>query len=125
MQSVRFDDSTGEPLFRQVANQLAEAIIAGTYRDGDQVPSTTEISTTYRINPATVLKGMNLLVERGLLEKRRGLGMFVTTGGQRRAMESKRNEFLSEQVPHFVTEAKRLGFDVNELNAIIREEYQP
>lgn len=125
MQSVRFDDSSGEPLFRQVANQLAEAIITGTYRDGDQVPSTTEISTTYRINPATVLKGMNLLVERGLLEKRRGLGMFVTTGGQRRAMESKRNEFLSEQVPHFVTEAKRLGFDVNELNAIIREEYQP
>lgn len=119
-----FDDSSGEPLFRQVANQLGEAIVAGTYREGDQVPSTTEISTAYRINPATVLKGMNLLVEQGLLEKRRGLGMFVTAGAQRRAKDARRGEFLAESVPRFIGEAKRLGIAADELAAIITKGYR-
>ncbi|KFI52788.1 GntR family transcriptional regulator [Bifidobacterium biavatii] len=121
---MHFDDSSGEPLFRQVANQLGEAIVAGTYREGDQVPSTTEISTAYRINPATVLKGMNLLVEQGLLEKRRGLGMFVTMGAQRRAKDARREAFLAESVPRFIDEAKRLGIAADELAAIITKGYR-
>nr|WP_236023518.1 GntR family transcriptional regulator [Bifidobacterium miconis] len=111
-------------MFRQVANQLGEAIVAGTYREGDQVPSTTEISTAYRINPATVLKGMNLLVEQGLLEKRRGLGMFVTAGAQRRAKDARREAFLAESVPRFIDEAKRLGIAADELAAIITKGYR-
>nr|WP_204316647.1 GntR family transcriptional regulator [Bifidobacterium ramosum] len=111
-------------MFRQVADQLNEAIIAGTYREGDQVPSTTEISSAYRINPATVLKGMNLLVEQGLLDKRRGLGMFVAPGAAGRARAAKREEFLNEQVPRFITEAKRLGIAADELAAIIEKGYR-
>nr|WP_236036890.1 GntR family transcriptional regulator [Bifidobacterium simiiventris] len=111
-------------MFRQVADQLNEAIIAGTYCDGDQVPSTTEISSAYRINPATVLKGMNLLVEQGLLEKRRGLGMFVTPGAAGRAKAAKREEFLTEQVVRFVAEARRLGITADELVAIIEKGYR-
>lgn len=121
---MHFDDSNGVPLFRQVADQLNEAIIAGTYREGDQVPSTTEISSAYRINPATVLKGMNLLVEQGLLDKRRGLGMFVADGAQARAVTAKREEFLNEQVPRFITEAQRLGIAADELAAIIEKGYR-
>lgn len=120
---MHFDDSSGEPLFRQVADQLNDAIVLGLYKEGDQVPSTTEISTTYRINPATVLKGMNLLVERGLLEKRRGLGMFVAFGAAERARAAKREEFLTEQLPQFVAEARRLGFGSKELTELIEKGY--
>ena len=116
---MHFDDSSSVPLFRQVANQLGEAIAAGVYVEGEQVPSTTEISAAYRINPATVLKGMNLLVDQGLLEKRRGLGMFVTAGAQR----AKREEFLDAGLKQFIGEAKRLGFDADELVELIRKGY--
>ena len=81
---MRFDYSGATPLYRQVAEQLSDAIASGAYAEGDQIPSTTEISVTYQLNPATVLKGMNLLVEQGLIEKRRGIGMFVTTGAFQR-----------------------------------------
>lgn len=121
---MHFDDANGEPLFRQVADQLNEAIIAGTYREGDQVPSTTEISTTYRINPATVLKGMNLLVDQGLLEKRRGLGMFVTIGAREKARASKREEFLTERIAQLVAEARRLGIGPGELTELIEKGYR-
>mgnify|MGYP000659461412 CR=1 FL=1 len=85
---MRFDFSGTTPLFRQVAEQISEAIVSGAFAEGEQVPSTTEISSTYAINPATVLKGMNLLVDQGLLEKRRGLGMFVTTGAREKARDA-------------------------------------
>lgn len=118
---MHFDESSGEPLFRQVADQLNEAIVAGVYREGEQVPSTTEISSTYRINPATVLKGMNLLVDRGLLEKRRGLGVFVAAGAQRTARDGKREEFLGVRVPRFIAEARSLGIDAEELKGLIEK----
>ena len=121
---MRFDDTSGEPLFKQVANQLNEAIVAGTYREGEQVPSTTEISTAYRINPATVLKGMNLLVDRGLLEKRRGLGMFVAPGARQKAREAKREELLTRQIVQLVTEARRLGIGPEELAGLIVKGYR-
>ena len=71
---MKFDYNGSVALFEQVAEQLEQEIFVGLYREGDQVPSTTEISKTYQLNPATVLKGMNLLVDQGILEKRRGLG---------------------------------------------------
>ncbi|OZG68103.1 GntR family transcriptional regulator [Bifidobacterium eulemuris] len=121
---MRFDDTSGEPLFKQVANQLNEAIVAGTYREGEQVPSTTEISAAYRINPATVLKGMNLLVDQGLLEKRRGLGMFVATGAREKARTAMREEFLTKRVTQLVAEAKRLGIGPGELSELIEKGYR-
>ena len=99
---MRFDFSGTTPLFRQVAEQISEAIVSGAFAEGEQVPSTTEISSTYAINPATVLKGMNLLVDQGLLEKRRGLGMFVTTGAREKARDAKREELLTTRVVELV-----------------------
>lgn len=70
-----FDESS--PLYQQLADQLEEMIFSGGFDEGSQVPSTTQLSQQLHINPATVLKGMNILVDKDLLEKRRGLGMFV------------------------------------------------
>lgn len=121
---MQFDDSSGEPLFRQVATQLRQAIVAGTFAEGTQVPSTTEISATYRLNPATVLKGMNLLVDQGLLEKRRGLGMFVTPGARERARAAERNALLTGGIRNLIAEARRLSISRSELMALIEKEYQ-
>lgn len=120
---MHFDFSGTTPLFRQVAEQLGAAIAAGIYREGDQVPSTTEISTTYNINPATVLKGMNLLVGQGLLEKRRGLGMFVTAGAGARMRYADRERFLDVDVPNLVERARRLGIGAEELKDLIEKGY--
>lgn len=83
-----------------------------------------EISVTYQLNPATVLKGMNLLVEQGLIEKRRGIGMFVTTGAFQRVREAKRTELLSVQVTRLVDDAKALDIGVEELVHAIEKGYR-
>lgn len=120
---MEFDYSSAAPLFRQVAEQLRAGIASGAFPEGGQVPSTTEISRTYAINPATVLKGMNLLVDEGLLEKRRGLGMFVTEGARSRLLEAERREFLAERVGELIAEARRLGIGVDELQRLIEKGY--
>ena len=119
---MRFDFSGTTPLFRQVAEQISEAIVSGAFAEGEQVPSTTEISSTYAINPATVLKGMNLLVDQGLLEKRRGL--FVTTGAREKARDAKREELLTTRVVELVAQAKALGISCEQLQRIIGRTYR-
>lgn len=91
-----------------VADRLTEAIAEGLIVEGERVPSTTGIATTYQINPATVLKGMNLLAGRGL-EKWRGLGMFATDGAGRRIRDQRRKELLAGRFQDLVEEAKALG----------------
>lgn len=121
---MQFDFSGTTPLFRQVAEQISEAIVSGAFAEGKQVPSTTEISATYGINPATVLKGMNLLVDQGLLEKRRGLGTFVAVGAQAKARNDKREELLSTQIVELVAQAKALGISSEQLQRIIERNYR-
>ena len=78
------DDS---PIFQQLAKALEDDIFLGTYEEGTAIPSTTELSVALHINPATVLKAMNLLLDMDLIEKRRGIGMFVTNGAKERIRE--------------------------------------
>lgn len=120
---MEFDYSAATPLFRQVAEQLRAGIASGVFPEGGQVPSTTEISRAYAINPATVLKGMNLLVDDGLLEKRRGLGMFVTEGARSRLLDAERRRFLAERIGGVVAEARRLGVECDELIRLIEKGY--
>lgn len=75
-----------KPIFQQLAEQLEEGILNGTYPEETQVPSITEYSVNYKINPATALKGINLLVDAGLLYKKRGVGMFVSAGADRKSV---------------------------------------
>lgn len=120
---MEFNFSGEKPLFQQVADQIAEGIFNGAYLEGEQIPSTTEISKSYQINPATVLKGMNLLVERQLIEKKLGIGMFVLPGAQERVRSARKEEFLNKEVLEVVAEAKKLGITAEQLKQLIERGY--
>ncbi len=111
----------GGPLFAQVAERLAGEIADGGLAEGARVPSTNELAAFYRINPATAAKGINLLADEGLLEKRRGIGMFVTAGARASLLARRRAEFTDRYVEPLLTEATRLGIDADELIGLIRE----
>ena len=111
----------GTPLFAQVAERLAAEIADGGLAEGERVPSTDELAAYYRINPATAAKGINLLADDGLLEKRRGIGMFVAAGARRRLLAQRREQFAERYVRPLLTEATRLGIDGGELIATIKE----
>jgi GntR family transcriptional regulator len=111
----------GTPLFIQVAERLAGEIADGGLAEGGRVPSTNELAAFYRINPATAAKGINVLADDGLLEKRRGIGMFVATGARQRLLARRRAEFVSRYVDPMLAEAARLGIDTDELFALIKE----
>ena len=99
----------GAPLFSQIADLLAEEIADGVLIEGDRVPSTNELAAYHRINPATAAKGLNMLIDHGLLEKRRGIGMFVATGARAKLLEVRREQFAARYVEPMVAEANRLG----------------
>ena len=113
------DDS--RPIFVQIAERIADDILDGTLPEGTQVPSTTELSAFYRINPATVAKGMAELVAQDVLHKRRGIGMFVSTGARARLLEGRRAAFVDEFVAPLVHEARRLGIGADDLHHMLSE----
>ena len=111
----------GAPLFVQVAERLAEDIADGTLAEGERVPSTNELAAFYRINPATAAKGIGMLTDDGLLEKRRGIGMFVAAGARQQLLADRRKRFAERYVEPLVAEASRLGIDTDQLVTLIRE----
>ena len=111
----------GTPLFLQIAQRLSSDIVEGTLPEGSRVPSTNEFAAFYRINPATAAKGINLLVDDGVLEKRRGIGMFVVTGARDRLIQLRRKEFAEQCVDPLLVEARRLGIGTDELVDLIRQ----
>jgi GntR family transcriptional regulator len=111
----------GTPLFVQVADRLAGEIADGGLAEGERVPSTNELAAFYRINPATAAKGINVLADDGLLEKRRGIGMFVASGARQRLLARRRAEFAQRYVEPLLSEAARLGIGTDELFALIKE----
>ena len=111
----------GTPLFVQIAEQLADDIVDGGLAEGARVPSTNELAAFYRINPATAAKGINVLADDGLLEKRRGIGMFVATGARQRLLARRRADFTQRYVAPLLSEAARLGIDTDELFDLIKD----
>jgi GntR family transcriptional regulator len=103
------------PIYRQLADRLRELVLEGVYRNGDALPSVRQIASEHRINPITVSKAFQILVDEGLVEKRRGLGMYVSEGATEQLMEDERKAFLEEDLPLFKDRAERLGFKVDEL----------
>jgi DNA-binding transcriptional regulator YhcF (GntR family) len=114
----------GTPLFAQIAERLAEEIADGGLAEGERVPSMNELAAFYRINPATAAKGLNLLADDGLLEKRRGIGMFVATGARKQLLARRRDEFARRYVEPLLTEAARLDIGTDELVALVRKTAQ-
>jgi DNA-binding transcriptional regulator YhcF (GntR family) len=111
----------GTPLFAQVAERLAADIADGGLAEGERVPSTNELAAFYRINPATAAKGINVLADEGLLDKRRGIGMFVAAGARATLLARRRAGFADRYVQPLLTEATRLGIDSDELIALIKD----
>lgn len=104
-----------KPIYLQIAEEIEDAIFTGAFKEETQIPSTTEISVGFKINPATVLKGMNLLVDQNILYKKRGVGMFVTTGAVQKIKEKRQEQFFENYIESLVIEAKKLGLTKREI----------
>ncbi|MCC3281020.1 MULTISPECIES: GntR family transcriptional regulator [Arthrobacter] len=112
------DDS--KPIFQQIAERIESDVLDGVLQEEGQVPSTNEIAAFYRINPATAAKGVNLLVDEGLLYKRRGIGMFVASGARASVLAKRREQFYRHYVQPLQLEAAKLGIDKEELTTLIQ-----
>ena len=111
------------PIFLQLAEMLEEGIISGAYPEEGQIPSITEFSAALKINPATALKGINLLVDEGLVYKKRGVGTFVATGARDALLDKRRESFYTGRLRPVVREASQLGLTLTELNALTERAY--
>ncbi|MEV6694396.1 GntR family transcriptional regulator [Micromonospora sp. NPDC051196] len=109
----------GRPIFLQIAELLESSILDGTLAEEEQVPSTNELAAFHRINPATAAKGVNKLVDDGTLYKKRGIGMFVSSGARAKLRARRRDEFARQYVQPLVAEARKLGIDPAELKHMI------
>lgn len=112
-------DNSAQPLFRQIATLIEDAIVDGTLAEGGRAPSTNELAEFHSINPATARKGLNLLVDLNVLEKRRGIGMFVTSGAVAAIIERRRQEFAADYLAPLVDEAVRLGITRAQLHDLL------
>ncbi len=98
-----------QPIYRQIRDRIVAMILDGLLDDGDPLPSVRSVATESRVNPLTVLKAYQELVDEDLVEKRRGLGMFVRSGGRSRLLKGERERFLSDQWPEIKATIQRLG----------------
>jgi len=105
------------PIYRQLRDRVVEMILEGVLGDGDALPSVRNVAAEYRLNPLTVLKGYQELVDEGLVEKKRGRGMFVTDGARRQLLKDERRRFVDKEWPKVLDTIERLGLDAAELLA--------
>ena len=108
-----------DPLFLQIARLVQEQIMDGELEPGQRAPSTNELAAFHSINPATARKGLTLLVEAGVLEKRRGIGMFVTDGARERIVSTRREDFAGDYIAPLIDEALRLDYSRTDLHDLI------
>ncbi|MGF3052939.1 GntR family transcriptional regulator [Microbacterium sp. YY-03] len=111
----------GKPLFLQIAEQVEDSIVDGSLAEEGQAPSTNELAAFYRINPATAAKGVNMLVDKGVLYKRRGIGMFVASGARDQLLTERRGIFADRFVDPLLVEARKLGLTAEDLAVLIRD----
>jgi GntR family transcriptional regulator len=104
-----------QPIYRQLRDRIVAMILDGVLKEGSPLPSVRNVAAEYRVNPLTVLKGYQQLVDEGLVESRRGLGMFVNTGAQNLLLKAERQKFLTEEWPRIQEKIHRLGFADEEL----------
>lgn len=111
----------GKPLFLQIAEAIEDSILDGSLAEEGQAPSTNELAAFYRINPATAAKGVNMLTDKGVLHKRRGIGMFVSAGARDLLLTERRTAFAERYLDPLLAEARTLGLDAADLAALLKE----
>jgi len=107
---MKLDPTNEKPIFLQLAEAVEDNILKGIYAEETQIPSTTEVSVTLKVNPATVNRGVNLLVNEGIIYKKRGVGMFVSSGARQKILSRRRQAFYESYRLPLLEEAKALGF---------------
>lgn len=113
-----------QPIFIQIAKYIEDNILNNTYPEETQIPSTTEFSLALKINPATVLKGMNLLVDSKVLYKQRGIGMFVAKGAQQILRNKRQADFRNTYIKQLVQEAKMLDINEETVIKLVKEVFE-
>ena len=109
------DWNDSQPIYRQLRDKVVDMILDGALKEGDPLPSVRTVAADYRLNPITVLKAYQELVDEELVERRRGLGMFVRPGARSLLLEGEREKFLAEQWPRVFATIRRLGLTTEEL----------
>ena len=117
--TVEWNDK--QPIYRQLRDLVAERIMDGSFPEGEAVPSVRQVASDYQINHLTVGKAYQELVDAGLLEKRRGLGMFVREGACNALTSDEKQQFIDEEVPAFLDRARVLGLELQEVVNLLLE----
>ncbi|CAH0347217.1 GntR family transcriptional regulator [Bacillus sp. CECT 9360] len=112
---MKFNLDSDRPIFQQIADQIEDEIIHGTIHEGDRVPSTNEFAAHYQINPATAAKGINQLVDQGILYKKRGIGMFVAEEAKSVLIKKRKTKFFENYIIPLKLEAEKLNIHVEDL----------
>jgi GntR family transcriptional regulator len=111
-----------QPIYRQLRDRVVALILDGVLKEGDPLPSVRNVATEYRLNPITVLKSYQELVDQGIVEKKRGLGMYVKTGARDLLLKGERDKFLAEEWPRVYATIQRLGLKAKDLLKLAKEE---
>ena len=117
--TAQWNDS--QPIYWQLKERTIAMILDGTLTEGEALPSVRTVASDFQLNPITVSKSYQALVDDDLVEKRRGLGMFIRTGARKKLMESERQKFLTDEWPAMVIRIQQLGLDTNKLLQPVKE----
>lgn len=121
---MRLNFESDKPIFLQITEGIEDAILSGAFTEESQIPSITEFSVNYKINPATALKGINLLVDSGIVYKKRGLGMFVAAGAVEKLSSKRKEQFFDNYILGMIAEAKRLHLSEVEIKSMIERGFK-
>lgn len=122
MVKINFDDN--QPIYQQIAEMIEDDILIGVYKEEDQITSTTEFSKILQINPATANKGINLLIDEGILYKKRGLGTFVVPGAREMVLTKRRNAFYKDYILQLLEEAQKIQLKPGDVIEMIKKEQE-
>lgn len=124
MSLLNVNSSIEKPIFIQIAEQLEDRIFTGVFPEETQIPSTNEISALLSVNPHTVLKGMNILVDEEIIYKKRGLGMFVMSGAVEKIRQKRQSRFYEQYIAALIEEATKLQMTKEDIISLIERGYQ-
>lgn len=116
---MKLELDSEKPIFIQIAEGIEDGILTGLFPEDSQIPSITEFSVSYKINPATALKGINLLVEDHIIFKKRGVGMFVAKDAVKKLKQKRQDQFYENYIGRLVEEARKLGISSDDIIAMI------
>lgn len=117
---MAFTFHDNKPIFIQIKEKIEDQIVKGELKEHDQIPSTTQMVQFYKVNHITISKGVNLLVDEGIIYKKRGVGMFVSEGAREKLLQNRRDAFADEYVLPMIRESENLGITEEDIIKMIR-----